>query len=318
MITVLLPTYNAGKYLSLCIRSILNQTYKDFELLIIDSASSDNTVEIVRSFSDERISLHCIERCSLSDSLNYGLKTAKYDLIARMDADDLMMPERLEVQFAYLKEHPQVNVLSCSYFCYRKRKLLFPVILPENDVRIKQGLALHNVICHPGSFFLRNFILDNGGYSNGPAEDYELWLRLKSKGIFANVPGCLLFVSFEQDSLSRSNKQFAEDVYKLQQNYYNSFEQSFPEIPKENRNEISGWREFFYGQKAMARKHWSFSRLGFYGKLAYIISFLPDAYFKKMLRSRLSLSLRYISRYYSSEYIMARKTFNKLIAEPVL
>ncbi len=98
-ITVLLPTFNSGEYLSTSIKSILEQTYTDFEFLIVDDGSTDSTENIVKSFKDKRIKYLKKKRTSLPDTLNYGLKHAKYEWIARMDADDFALPNRLEEQF---------------------------------------------------------------------------------------------------------------------------------------------------------------------------------------------------------------------------
>ncbi|MBV6512511.1 MAG: O-antigen biosynthesis glycosyltransferase WbnJ [Ignavibacteriaceae bacterium] len=208
MVTVLLPTYNAEKYIAQCIKSILHQTYRDFELLIIDSASDDNTIKIIKSFEDSRINLHQIERCPLGRSLNYGLKNAKFDLIARMDADDLMVPERLEVQLAYLKEHPEVDVLSCDVAYFRGKKVLYRLFLSNTDSEIKRNLRLHNVINHSGCIYDRRKILAHRGYSEqlDVCIDYELWLRIFEKVQFSSLSDVLIFYRISENSVTRKDK----------------------------------------------------------------------------------------------------------------
>ncbi|MBK7981678.1 MAG: glycosyltransferase family 2 protein [Ignavibacteriae bacterium] len=95
MISVLLPVYNGEKYLSQSIKSILNQTFRDFEFIIVDDGSIDNTEKIVSSFHDTRIKYIKKDHTGLADTLNYGLKLANYDWVARMDADDISLPNRL-------------------------------------------------------------------------------------------------------------------------------------------------------------------------------------------------------------------------------
>lgn len=95
-ITVLLPVYNGGKYIRTAIHSILTQTYKNFELYIVDDGSTDNTKEVIGEFTDQRIRYEYIEHAGLSSAINYGLKNASCDIVARMDADDISLPKRLE------------------------------------------------------------------------------------------------------------------------------------------------------------------------------------------------------------------------------
>lgn len=313
MITVLLPVYNAEKYISRCIKSVLAQTFRDFELVIVDSSSHDRTVQIVSSFEDKRLKLFEIERCSLSESLNYGLQKSGFELIARMDADDLMVSERLEVQLCYLRDHPEVDVLSCSYFYFSENKLLFPVPLPETDYEIKRGLPLHNYICHSGCIYKRSLILECGGYRNTTVEDYELWLRIKEKAVFANVPQFLMFASFSSESLSRKNLGFKAEVYKVQQTYWDSFERFFHETAADEKEELAGWREYFYGDKSRVRGFWHFMKLPLSGKIAYLTSFLPESIFILALNQRLRLRLMYIFRYFGTKFSAARNQFNKLM-----
>src|SRR5438309_494210 len=105
-ITVLMPAYNAGKYIRASIESVLNQTYQNFELLIINDGSTDDTISIVLSINDPRIVLVNKEHEGIATTLNTGLRLADTYYIARFDADDICMPQRLEKQFNFLEDHP--------------------------------------------------------------------------------------------------------------------------------------------------------------------------------------------------------------------
>ncbi|MCP8319033.1 MAG: glycosyltransferase, partial [Candidatus Methylarchaceae archaeon HK01B] len=111
-ITILMSVYNGEKYLREAIDSILNQTFKDFEFLIINDGSTDRTVEILRSYHDSRIKIITNEKnMGLTKSLNKGLKIARSEYVARMDADDISYPRRLEVQYEYMKKNPDVGIV---------------------------------------------------------------------------------------------------------------------------------------------------------------------------------------------------------------
>lgn len=110
-ISVCVPMYNAARYVRECIESILNQTFADFELLVVDDGSTDGSVEVVRSYDDPRIRLLENEHDYIG-SLNLLLEEAKGKYMVRMDADDVMVPDRLQVQFDYMEEHGEIDVLS--------------------------------------------------------------------------------------------------------------------------------------------------------------------------------------------------------------
>ena len=117
LISVCIPIYNASLYLRECIDSILSQSYKDFELLIVDDGSTDNSSAIVHSYNDPRIRL-IQNNHNYIGSLNLLLKEAKGKYIARMDADDRMCPNRLQVQFDYMESHPKVDILGSGMQCF--------------------------------------------------------------------------------------------------------------------------------------------------------------------------------------------------------
>ena len=113
-ITVLMPAYNAEKYIGEAIASVLNQTFTDFELLIINDGSTDTTKQIIDSFTDSRIRLINQTNQGIAAALNIGLLNAKADLIARFDADDICMPERLMIQYNFLSDHPDYIIVGAD------------------------------------------------------------------------------------------------------------------------------------------------------------------------------------------------------------
>ncbi|TDD75965.1 glycosyltransferase [Flavobacterium caseinilyticum] len=211
-ITVLLPVYNCELYVQTAVQSILNQTYTDFEFLIIDDASTDATVALIKKLEDSRIQL--IEKpinSGYTNSLNYGLQMAKGKYIARMDGDDISFPERFSKQIAYLETHPDVVVCGTTYKIIGNDKL---IALPENHEAIKLGLLWGNCISHP-SVMIRKKILDEYSIqyntSKEPAEDYDMWVRLLSVGKLHNLQEVLLEYRLYGNQVSRKR---AEDQKK--------------------------------------------------------------------------------------------------------
>ncbi len=183
-ITVLTTVYNGLPYLPECIESVLKQTWADFEFLIIDDASTDNSLECIKSYKDPRIKIVENEKnIGQVSSLNIGLKIAKGKFIARLDQDDVCLPNRLEEQAEFLEKHSDISIL-CSW----------EITIDSSGKKVrswKGGLKNYGVflatvllglcpVWHPSVMFRRDVILGMGGFdtSYAPAEDYELWARM--------------------------------------------------------------------------------------------------------------------------------------------
>ena len=192
LVSVLMSVYNGDRYLNEAVESILSQTYEDFEFIIINDGSTDQTKEILSSFSeiDHRIRVFHQENHGLIFSLNKGLELARGKYVARMDADDISLPRRLEEQINYLRANPDVGVLGTQM-----------EIINENGKKIGkyQVPCSHNLIiwqvlfgrpfAHPSVMFKKSIIEQVGGYSKKytHAEDLELWSRLVGKTQFRNL-----------------------------------------------------------------------------------------------------------------------------------
>jgi glycosyltransferase involved in cell wall biosynthesis len=214
-ITVLLPVYNCELYIKTAVESILNQTFTDFELLIIDDASTDATVSIIQKIEDSRIQL--IQKpvnSGYTHSLNYGLQLAKGEYIARMDADDISYPERFAKQIAYLEMHLEVVVCGTTYKIVDNDKR---ITLPEHHEAIKIGLLWGNCILHPSVMIRKKVIADFSiqyNTSKEPAEDYDIWVRLLSIGKLHNLQEVLVEyrVYGNQVSRKRAEEQKKNDI----------------------------------------------------------------------------------------------------------
>lgn len=178
-VTILMTVYNGGKYLEPTLKSVLSQTHKDFEFLIINDCSRDNSAEIIRGMNDSRIVLHNNEmNLGQSKSLNVGLKMAKGDYIARMDADDLAFPNWIERQVAFIRDNPEYAVVSTSALVIdennRIRKSFRSPVLWE-DIILRA--LINSPINHVGAFINKEAALKYGGYNDQfrVAADYNLW-----------------------------------------------------------------------------------------------------------------------------------------------
>jgi len=226
MVSVLMPVYNAELYLREAIESVLNQTYTDFEFIIINDGSTDNSESIILSYSDNRIKYIKNEtNLKLIATLNKGIKLAQGDFLARMDADDICAIERLEKQVSFLKNNNDYVAVGS---CYDKIDLLGDKIesvkLPLVSEEVFYSLHFFNPICHP-SVLMRNSILKeynlNFDENYIHAEDYEFWTRLIQYGKIRNLPDTLLKYRVHETQVSNvyNEEQFLIDK-KVKQNLF--------------------------------------------------------------------------------------------------
>jgi glycosyltransferase involved in cell wall biosynthesis len=197
-VSVLLPVFNAASTLRQTIDSILRQDFPDFELLLIDDGSRDASPEIIQDFArqDPRVRAHLRpENAGLCYRLNEGLALARGDLVARIDADDEALPERLRVQQDFLARYPEVTVAgSWAYHMGARPECDRLVRLPCSSQQIARTLPRENCIYHPAVMMRRLEILRLGGYRPqlSPVEDYDLWLRVSRRHKLANIPRPLI------------------------------------------------------------------------------------------------------------------------------
>jgi len=201
-----MPVYNGESYLADAIDSILNQTYTNFEFLIIDDGSSDGSAELIKSYDDHRIQLISLP-CNkgLVNALNMGLDLARGEYVARMDADDISMPERLERQILFLDANSDIDVCGSwlEAFDGVETTIWNP---PLTDEEIKCSLLFESVIYHPTVMMRKSIFLDGSvRYSRDypHAEDYELWVRLSRSCRFANIGEVLLKYRLHDRNIGR-------------------------------------------------------------------------------------------------------------------
>lgn len=207
-ITVLMPVFNCEGYIQQAIDSILQQSYSDFELLIIDDASTDQTVSFINKYADTRIRLIAKPlNTGYTNSLNYGLTVAKGKYIARMDGDDISLPQRFAQQVAYLESHPDVVLCGTAYKILGNDK---KISIPEDHENIKLTLLKGNCIAHP-TVMMRKKTLDEFSITydttKEPSEDYDLWVRLLSIGKLHNIQDVLLEYRIYNTQVSRKRAE---------------------------------------------------------------------------------------------------------------
>ncbi len=192
-ITVLMPVYNGEKYIYEAISSILNQTFTNFEFLIINDGSTDTSIEIIKSFKDPRICLVSNKKnLGLISTLNKGLDLAKGEYIARMDCDDISLSERLDRQVQFMDMHPEVGVCGTWFMYMQTGQIIAHSISHE---KIASYLFLNSPLAHSTVMIRTSVIRKTKFYYDlnyKHLEDYELWVRLSKDTRIINIPELLL------------------------------------------------------------------------------------------------------------------------------
>ncbi len=196
-ISIIIPIKDCESTISKSIKSVINQTYQDFEIILVDNNCQDKTVEIALDIGKDKIKLVKCKEPGIVPALNTGLQNASYDLIARQDGDDIWYPEKLEKQIDFMFKNPSVDI------CGTQIRLVSPFgeVLddgfryPIYDQLIKSWLLTgRNAIAHPSVVFKKNILLRVGGYDDTYpiAEDHHMWLRCIKWFNFANLSDILV------------------------------------------------------------------------------------------------------------------------------
>ncbi|MDR1503608.1 MAG: glycosyltransferase [Prevotella sp.] len=210
-ITVLMPVRNGEKYIKEAIDSILKQSFIDFELLIIDDGSTDNTISIIKTYSDSRIRL-IKQKPNFIKALNKGLNLAEGEFIARMDADDIMHTERLRIQYKRMRSYPDISVSASWIKQFRDNSVLLPPFQFGNGYIEHPILKMlkNNILAHPSVMIRKSFLSEQKlKYQNYPqAEDYKLWFEIaKAGGKFFVEPQYLLNYRVSDTQISAINRK---------------------------------------------------------------------------------------------------------------
>jgi len=245
-VTVLMTVYNGGHYIQESILSILRQDFQEFELLIMNDASTDETVQYIHALADPRIRLVNLEKnIGQAPALNQGMDLARGDYIARMDADDIAHPKRLLLQFKFMETHPSIVLLGSTTIPfgqkrndsagqypmprYPMQRWRFPI---EHD-RIQAGMLLGCQMSHPSVMMRRTFFDQHGlryNPSYQPAEDYDLWTRAMEYGKLANLKDSLLYYRCHASQLSSQRRDLQyTNARRVRQHLFDKWSQNFSE-----------------------------------------------------------------------------------------
>lgn len=196
LISVIMPVYNGMPFLKQAVESILEQSYKNFELIIVDDKSTDSSLSFAKKIKDKRVKIiRNLKNLGIANSLNIAITSSKGNYIARMDSDDISLPERLEKQLKFLQKNKSISICgSFAYLINDKGETIGTKKYPVKNKDLKKALNFYSPIIHPTFFGRTTFFKELSGYNPAfeYAEDYEFLVRSRVRYKMANVPEYLL------------------------------------------------------------------------------------------------------------------------------
>lgn len=243
-LAVILPAYNAENFIAECLESLLNQTFSDFCILVVNDASTDNTGKILETYAakDARLRIyHFSENQGEPAVMQFAMDMLNYmnvEYVARMDADDICVPHRFEKQVQYLDEHPEIDILGSNALLFNngqtdKTTKVSTLPLLDKDIKAHFSLARDNII-NPSSMWRHSSIKALGiNYAQtATAPDFHMWVQCAlHKKTFANLPEPLLLYRIHQGQASKIHDKISESVQYSMELWISHL---FPELtPKE-------------------------------------------------------------------------------------
>ena len=242
LVSVVMPVYNAENYVKKAIISVLEQTYTNIELILINDGSTDNSLDIMKEFhnKDNRVKLISRENKGLVYSLNEGIKSALGEYIVRMDADDICLLNRIEKQVNFMKQHKEVGVCGgwVQFFGKNIKSVIWKLPLTSEELKVR--LLFSVPLAHPSVIIRKKIILENELFYDADykhAEDYELWSRVVDYTNLANLPEVILKYRLSDTSVTYLAENSKDD--KRYQTIKKIFSKTLEKLGIENEDKLN-------------------------------------------------------------------------------
>ena len=268
-VSVLMPIYKTAPYLREAMDSMLCQTFKDFELIVLDDCSPDNAEEILDAYDDSRIVRYKGENnVGLSNVLNVGIEMARGKYIARMDSDDISLPNRLQIQVDYLEAHSEIDLVSVGMQLFGVKESVW--IRERNPEKVKIEALFHSPVLHASSMWRKDSFERHGlrfRQEMVPAEDYDLWTRAMLKGLkLVNLPEVLYEYRIHEAQATVQTDKTAAKSREVQMAY---LQEALPSLSDRNREAFpkrlwpvffANLRDGFFDKKMLAKRLYKMSK----------------------------------------------------------
>ncbi|MBR5378408.1 MAG: glycosyltransferase [Bacteroidales bacterium] len=269
LVSILMPVYKTASYLREAVDSMLAQTFTDFELIVLNDCSPDNAEAILDTYDDPRIVRYKGEKnVGLSNVLNVGLEMARGKYVARMDSDDISLPERLQIQVDFLESHPDIDLVSVGMKLFGAKEETW--VRERDPEKVKINALFHSPVLHASSMWRRDSFEKFGlrfRQEMVPSEDYDLWTRALLKGLkLVNLPEVLYEYRIHDAQASLQTEIIKVKDREVQKNYMH---QALPSLSTSNINSFpkklwpvffANLRDGFFDRKLLAKRLYKINR----------------------------------------------------------
>lgn len=269
LVTILMPVFKTAPYLREAMDSMLSQSFKDFELIVLDDCSPDNAQEILDAYADPRIVRYKGEKnVGLSNVLNVGIGMARGKYIARMDSDDISLPNRMQIQVDYLESHPEVDLVSAGMQLFGAKEGTW--IREFNPEKVKIEALFHSPVLHASSVWRKDSFEQHGlrfRQEMVPAEDYDLWVRAMLKGLkLVNLREVLYKYRIHESQATVQTDKTAAKSREVQMAYLH---EALPTLSDKNKEAfpkklwpvfLANLRDGFFDKKLLAKRLYKMSK----------------------------------------------------------
>ena len=247
-----MPLYNCEKYITEQLNSLLDQTYKNFEIIIVDDGSTDSTMQIVKYFIsiDSRIKTFANEfNKGISGSLNTAMKYASGVYFARADGDDIHLPERLMLQVEFLESNPTIGIVGGRSIIFNDEGNIRQTYYPKSSIELAWKFISNTYFCHPSVMFRSEIYNQIGGYPNEVSEDFSFFSKVLKDFKGSNLTDVLLKYRVHNKSFS------IKEAEKINLNVYNIFKQNYKYYVSTNKHMKDFYNFHVHGQLSPLKSH---------------------------------------------------------------
>ena len=223
-VSVIIPLYNEEKYVDDAINSVLNQTYQDFEIIVVDDESTDNSRLVIKNFNDPRIKYFYKKNSGPNLSRNYGIERAQGELIAFLDADDIWTPHKLEIQVKKIKEDPNIGLVFGWVYYIDSNSNLTGQTRYDIDKDYYINILLGNYVDNGSTPLIRKTCFDKVGFFKNmqPAGDWDMWIRIAKEYDFANVKDYIAMYRIHSQGISKKYKKMEKHLFQILDREFNT------------------------------------------------------------------------------------------------
>ena len=242
IVSILLPVYKTAQFLQEALDSLLSQTFTDYEIIVLNDCSPDNAEEILDQYDDPRIVRYLgPQNQGLANILNVGINMARGRFIARMDSDDISLPERLATQVNYLKTHPDIDLCSCGMRLFGAKDGTW--VRQSDPEQVKITALFFSPILHASSVWRKeSFEKYDLRFRQGmvPAEDYDLWCRALEKGLkLVNIPDCLYLYRIRPNQATENTERTSCKEIEIKKEFLNALYPTLKEVDLDSISKLN-------------------------------------------------------------------------------